>query len=531
MTTSTLPKGSTPPEGSGATRAADHHRPSPDTGQHHRARRTAIRTGRPEPEEARRALAQLFRRLHFTAGLLVGPFLLISALTGFLYALSPMADSLLHRQETTAASTAQVVSLGTQVETAQKVYPRLGTSGIVVGTPGHTTRVMFTDPSLPSTSYRRAVFVDPSNGQVRGTSVLYGSSQAFPERAWLSEVHRRLHLGEPDRIYSELAASWLAPITLAGLVLWWRQRRVERRRARLVGDALDARRPSSRTRARRRHSAIGAAIALGLLFLSATGLTWSKYTGEGRITDLRAAMGWQTPSVSTAVPGANMDMGEMEGMDMSGDHAGHAMAKTPAAKASALLHVTAFQVDNIAAGLAMHPLRAPYEITPEAEGMAWPVKETRRSWINPNSVAMDPADGAMTQQLRFGSYPLAAKLTDWGIRLHMGILFGLANRVLLALLAAALVVVIVHGYRMWWLRRPTRRGAGSTATAGRRGRMTAPGPQRGALRVLLRAWPAPTVLAGLLVAGLCWAVPLFGIPLVLFLVVDSAIAAGRRPAH
>lgn len=69
-----------------------------------------------------------------------------------------------------------------------------------------------------------------------------------------------------------------------------------------------------------------------------------------------------------------------------------------------------------------------------------------------------PSPGAVTSRLAFASYPVAAKLTDWGIRLHMGYLFGLPHQHALAATAAALFVMIVHGYRMWGLRRPTRGG-------------------------------------------------------------------------
>ncbi|MFP3649168.1 PepSY domain-containing protein, partial [Paraburkholderia sp. SIMBA_054] len=51
---------------------------------------------------------------------------------------------------------------------------------------------------------------------------------------------------------------------------------------------------------RRFHSQVGIWIAVGLLFLSATGMTWSQLAGE-RIDQFRAAVGWITPSVSTVL--------------------------------------------------------------------------------------------------------------------------------------------------------------------------------------------------------------------------------------
>src|SRR3546814_5866764 len=73
---------------------------------------------------------------------------------------------------------------------------------------GETTRVLFTDPSLGE-SERLAVFVDPVLAQPVGELAVYGSSGSLPLRTWISQLHRHLHLGEPGRLYSELAASWM----------------------------------------------------------------------------------------------------------------------------------------------------------------------------------------------------------------------------------------------------------------------------------------------------------------------------------
>ncbi len=57
----------------------------------------------------------------------------------------------------------------------------------------------------------------------------------------------------------------------------------------------------------------GSGSAVGLLFLSATGLTWSRFAGDN-ITDLRAALSWTTPSVSTKINGRpNAEMAGHEG--------------------------------------------------------------------------------------------------------------------------------------------------------------------------------------------------------------------------
>ncbi|MDN3714040.1 PepSY-associated TM helix domain-containing protein [Paracoccus cavernae] len=145
-------------------------------------------------------------------------------------------------------------------------------------TPADTTRVMFSDPAL-GPSETRAIFVDPFTLAVKGDMVAYGTSGILPFRTAIDYFHRNLMLGEWGRYYSELAASWLWVATLGGVWLW----ATGRRRARPVNQLPKAQ------RLRWIHSMIGVSIAVVLLFLSVTGLTWSQAAGRG---STRCAASW-----------------------------------------------------------------------------------------------------------------------------------------------------------------------------------------------------------------------------------------------
>src|SRR5690606_6506666 len=92
------------------------------------------------------------------------------------------------------------------------------------------------------------------------------------------------------------------------------------------------------------------------------------------------------------------------------------------------------------------------EIRPPAQaGKAWTVTEIDRSWpTQVDAVAIDPRDLSVVDRTRFDDFPLAAKLTRWGIDAHMGALFGVANQLVLIAFAVCLIVMIVWGYLMWW---------------------------------------------------------------------------------
>ena len=461
---------------------------------------TETETHASAPASTKGAHRAFFLRLHFYAGLFVGPFLLIAALSGGLYAVAPSIEQLVYRHYLHVDSTGSALPVSDQIRVAQEVRPDLDVTAVRPATaPGDTTRVMFGDPTL-GPSERLGVFVDPVTGQSLGQLTVYGSSGSLPVRTWISNLHRNLHLGEPGRLYSELAASWLWIIALGGVILWvGRYRRTRRQRpaeARLLTVDRSAR---GRALTMNWHGAVGLWIAAGLFFLSATGLTWSTYAGAN-VDALRAAMSWTTPTVATA--------GDPE-------HAGHG-ATTESDSAAAPSEPRVGEVDRVLQAARAAGIDGKVEVSiPSRPDTAFTVTQTRQPWVLSNStVAVDGTTGKITDATWFADWPLAAKLSAWGIQLHMGVLFGVANQLVLVALAAALVTVVVRGYLMWWRRRPALGG-------GPGGRP----PRRGALTQLP---PGAAVAVVMVAAAVGWFVPLFGLSLVAFVAVDVAIGFVRR---
>ncbi|MFK0115619.1 PepSY-associated TM helix domain-containing protein [Streptomyces sp. NPDC090994] len=450
----------------------------------------------PQPAAAQPApgrwspLRPLVLRLHFYAGVFVAPFLLVAAVTGLLYAASFQAEKFVYADELTVPEVGGAkLPVSEQVAAAREAHPE-GTVSAVRPSPADdaTTRVMLSGVAGVDPAHTLAVFVDPYTAEVRGALEQYGSTGALPLRTWIDEFHRDLHLGQTGRLYSEFAASWLWVIAGGGLVLWFSRRRARRK----------LRGTSGRRRTLGLHGATGAWIAAGLVFLSATGLTWSTYAGAN-VEKLRVSLGQTTPTVSSAAAG--------------GEHAGHGAAAGTGGDAA-----HGVGLDKVLAAARAEGLGDPVEIVPPADAStAYVVRQVQRSWPEKqDSVAVDPATGEVTDVLRFADYPVLAKLTRWGIDLHTGNLFGLVNQLALMALALALVLLIVWGYRMWW-----QRGRGSSF-----GR---PIP-RGAWQQV-----PPYLLVPLLacVAVLGYFLPLLGIPLAAFLAADVVLGEiayrrGRR---
>ncbi|PDP87610.1 peptidase [Glycomyces fuscus] len=455
--------------------------------------------GSPPPPDRRSpvwaALRQLLLRLHFYAGILVAPFIAVAALSGLLYAYAPDLEQALYSDQLRVAPGDSALPLQEQVDTAVAAHPEATLNAVRPGTaPDESTRVLLDAEGLPE-SYRLAVFVDPYTGELLGDTTSYGSSGALPVRSWLSEFHRHLHLGDIGRLYSELAASWLWVVGLGGIVLWTARRRRTRRLRRTLLPEPSA---TGRNRTMSWHGSLGIWALVGLLVLSATGLTWSRFAGAN-VTEVRNALGWTTPALSAPAASGH------------GDHGGH---DEHGGRGAAGPEV---DLDAVLESLRAAGLDGPLEISvPAEEGAPFTAQETSRAWpVQQDSAAVDATSGEVVEQLRFDDYPLMAKMSSWGIAFHMGLLFGLPNQLLLTAVGLSVLLLVFWGYRMWWLRRPTRDTAFSV------GRPLAPrGTWRG-----LPWWCLALVAAAAVGVGLF--LPVFGVSLLAFLVVDAALGLRR----
>ncbi|MGP5257374.1 MULTISPECIES: PepSY-associated TM helix domain-containing protein [Micrococcaceae] len=455
-------------------------------------------------------LGQLLLRLHFYAGIFIGPFILVAAVSGALYAITPQIEQAVYADQLRAPIADSYLPLADQVEAANTY---LGSDDALVAVrpaphPGDTTRVMYADENLGA-SETRAIFIDPATAEIRGDLTAYGTSGALPLRTWIDQLHRNLQLGEPGRMYSELAASWLGVIALAGFGLWILRIRKTKRKKDLI-------RPAVKAKGYRRlaswHGSLGIWVLLGAFFLSATGITWSTY-GGANVSELRAALNWGTPSVGTELSAAEGSAG-----DEHAHHHGAAPAPTgdsvnPAAFDTML---SIAKEVNVNTGLV--------EIKPPAaKGKAWVVQEIQRSYpTEVDAVSINGQTLDVVDRVDFREFSLAAKLSRWGIDIHMGSMFGLPNQILLFLVASAIASMVVLGYAMWWKRRPTKNPALRMGKAPARGGLT-------------RApwWGIPLVLLAAAAVGVF--LPLMGISLALFLLADLVVgwihrAKSKRPA-
>ncbi|MFC5237181.1 PepSY-associated TM helix domain-containing protein [Pseudonocardia zijingensis] len=420
-------------------------------------------------------LRPLARRVHFLAGILVAPFVLLLCLTGLVYVCSPQIHEDLYANQLFVPAVGDAARPVTeQVAAALAAHPE-GELRAVVPPPGpdRTTRVDLAVPTLTRPGEARTVFVDPYTNHISGE--LTTVDGRMPANVWLRELHSDLHLGPIGRLYSEVAASWLPVLLVGGLLLWIAKQGRRRRSVRELLTPLP-RGKGEQARMRAVHGPLGIWTTVGLLVLSVTGLTMSRFAG------------WGLPAVQAPE-----------------------LAAEPVAVAGGLRPVGVDRVLQVARAEGLDgELRV---VAPTAPDRPYTVAETSPGLpIRRDSIAVDPYTAQVTERVGWDDYPVLAQLREVGQQAHTGTLFGVANQIVLALLVIATIVLVLVGYRMWWKRSPYQE----------RGLPPVPQP---ALRELTPRVGVPVVLVTVVLG---WLLPAFGLSLLAFIVVDLAVRAVRE---
>ncbi|MCJ8161231.1 PepSY-associated TM helix domain-containing protein [Acinetobacter zhairhuonensis] len=377
-------------------------------------------------------LKSLLRLSHSQLGLLIAPFIFIAALTGLLYALTPQIEQSIYHQQLFAehevGALAQPLSL--QVKAAQEVLPKDAQIIAIRTAPteNSTTRILYQGSQDSITSM--AIFVNPYTLKVQGQLAAYGTSGVLPVRTFLDQVHRNLLLGEWGRLYSELAASWLGIFTLTGLLQWWLKRKQIKTSA------------HQRNRFIKWHYLTALLILPMLLFLSITGLTWSKWSGAN-IAEIRHWLNSDTPTLNRQIQMTS----HSQHVDPHAEHHG----KMNMSSDMKVLDFDYFdQMVTIARANGL--MATALQIKPSYQhNQAWTVEEiNHRHPIQIDALAVDIAQQKVIDQVHFKDFPLSAKLTRWGVDMHIGVLFGWWNQLILVLSALGILMITAFAYRAWW---------------------------------------------------------------------------------
>jgi len=432
-------------------------------------------------------------RWHFYAGLLVLPFMILLAVTGGLYLFRDEIDGFWHRDLKRVEVPAGATELPASrlVEAALAAHP--GTAAKIMPPPTPTASAEVTVKA--ATGERLAVYVDPYDARVLG---------ALPDRGTLMWVVRRLHsLAEFGPIANgviEIVGGWAILLVGTGVYLWWPRRQ--------TGGVVTIRGPvKKRVFWRDLHAVTGAFAGLLIAFLAITGMPWSVFWGS-------YANEWANGTNFGYPSGVRVNV------PMSDEHLAHVAGETSWSLEQAQMPASAAPVgaspsiglDCAVAtfdGLGLtrgYVVSLPTGPTGVYSGSVYPDDLTKQRVIH-----LDQYSGKPLIDMSYADYGPLGKGLEWGINVHMGQEWGLANQLLMLAVCLAIVAMSVSAGVMWWKRRPK----GSLGV-----------PPAPADRTAMRGVLLIMALVGILY-------PLVGASLVVMVLLDLAVSrlrgGGRRP--
>ncbi|MGC0222683.1 PepSY-associated TM helix domain-containing protein [Pseudooceanicola nitratireducens] len=388
----------------------------------------------------RAASSALYRavwRWHFIAGLLVLPFVIILAVTGGIYLFKDEINNAAYRDLRIVAPTDGPVQPASQI-TANALAAHPGTLKAYhpAPAPDRTTEVKI----LGEDGVKNSVFVNPATGEVLGTLWDAGASGS-PAMYVVRKLHSLEYVGWFGNRVIEAVAGWMVLLTASGVYLWWP-------RGKKVGTAT-IKAKKGRPWWRDLHAVTGIYTAGFIVFLALTGLPWSKVWG-GYFYDSTYALGLGMPDgYWSAYPSSTVPAGEAL------DRTPWIMEKQAMPQSAAANGVPA-GIDQVVAtvetlGIAPgYALNMPSGDTGVFTASVYPDDITQERVIH-----LDQYTGEVLYDATLADLGALGWAAEWGVSIHMGQAFGLANQLILLLSCVAMVVLCVAGGVMWWKRRPS----------------------------------------------------------------------------
>ncbi|MBE0464091.1 MULTISPECIES: PepSY-associated TM helix domain-containing protein [Halomonas] len=391
------------------------------------------------PQEGQRKTFDLYRavwRWHFYAGLLVLPFMITLAITGGLYLFKDELDALIHADVKRVAVQEATLPPSTLVSAALTAHPG--------------TAVKFTDPATPKSSAeitvntasgeRLAVYVNPYTANVLG---------ALDDRGTVMWTVRYLHslkyFGPTARKLIEIAGGWATLLVLTGIYLWWPRRKGK-------GGVISVRgKPKSRVFWRDLHAVLGIFVGGFIVFLAITGMPWSGVWGA-QVNQWANGNNFGYPSgVRVEVPMSEARLNAQSPTNWSLEQAQIPESTQGPGQA------TSIGLDGAVAIFDELGLHHGYAVSlPTTETGVYTGSVYPNDLSQQRVVHLDQYSGERLIDMSYSDYGPLGRWLEFGINVHMGQQFGLANQLLFLTVCVAIILLAVSAAVMWWKRRPSR---------------------------------------------------------------------------
>jgi uncharacterized iron-regulated membrane protein len=271
---------------------------------------------------------------------------------------------------------------------------------------------------------------------------------SLPDRGTIMWTVRTLHslkyFGSFARALIEIAGGWSILLVGTGIYLWWPRRQTG-------GGVVTVRgTPRQRTFWRDLHAVTGLFVGAFIVFLAVTGMPWSGVWGV-KVNEWANGHNFGYPAgVYVAVPmsEAHLDHGAKTSWSLE-------QARIPQSLGE---HHTSPPIGldraiEIIDGLGLH--RGYAVNLPTTPAGVYSASVYPDDLAQQRVVHLDQYTGKPLIDISYADYGPLGKALEWGINVHMGQEFGLANQLILLAVCIAVVMLAVAAAVMWWKRRPS----------------------------------------------------------------------------
>ncbi|WP_119459837.1 PepSY-associated TM helix domain-containing protein [Rhodospirillaceae bacterium SYSU D60014] len=372
-------------------------------------------------------------RWHFYAGLFVLPFLVVLAATGALYLFRDEIDALVHADlKRVEAQAVQQLPPAAIVDAALAAYPGTALKYLPPASPAASAEVGI----KADAGQKISVFVNPYDGQVLGELSDKGTVMWIVRR-----IHGLDYFGPIANGAIEIAGGWAILLVGTGIYLWWPRKR--------TGGVVTVRgTPKRRMFWRDLHAVTGLFVGFFITFLAVTGMPWSIVWGA-KVNEWANGNNFGYPAgVRVAVP-------------MSDEHLHHAsptpwsleQARLPESVPQGAIPITLDQAVAVFDRLGLHAgyaVNIPSTPADVYTGSVYPDDLSQQRVVH-----LDQYSGQPLIDMSYADYGPLGRSLEWGINVHMGQEFGLANQLLMLGVCAGIVTLSISAAVMWWKRRPS----------------------------------------------------------------------------
>lgn len=376
------------------------------------------------------------QRLHFYGALFIMPLLITLTISGILYLFYPEVENTIYKNEFFGESSVKEhQSLNSAIKKIENKYEGFYISKVSIMKKPYNTRVTLKDMK----ENQRYVFLDYNNQIVSDQNAKYTYSNV------MRNIHSSLFTENTIINYLvELTACWTIFMIISGTYLFFKKKLINNK--------------SGKLKYQKWHGFLGILIAIPILILVITGLPWSGFMGSkiSGLMDNYGNLGKTELSINppksdiNEIPWATRSNKQPKSNAHKMHHCNEEMPKTDIKNQ--------ISIDEIVKKAKTYGIDQPFSIVyPSDEKGTFIVSNGSNTGITGLDVSpydektlyIDQYSAKNLGHIKYKDYGIIGKWFTWGIPLHEGHLFGLANKIINLFVCLALLTSIILGLSSW----------------------------------------------------------------------------------